>query len=207
MAPQHAVCLSVIGTGLHAVHQVAAAVAVRRFDAILVHSGNPKDRCEPFLSMLELAYGIKAVATSTVESAVRVADVLICSSPSRKPLFAAEWLKESVHIVISTCPDDGDCDQLPAGLTFDIVATDSVAQLEKSNVPRLFKEKLRREQLIDLSAVVSGSIAARIPGSRITVFCSVGLAAVEVALGALLLDKSKTRKPASRASGSMTTFG
>lgn len=97
LARTDAKTLGIIGTGVQAVTQLQAAVEVREFEKILVHSRRREAR-EEFATRMTSELGRKILAMDSSQDVVEQADVLICSTTSTKPIFDPIWLKPGAHI-------------------------------------------------------------------------------------------------------------
>ncbi len=97
MAPAVVRKLAVIGTGLQSETQLIAAVSVRAFSGIGVHSRS-RENAEAFASRMSAALGVPVKAAESVEEAVSDADVVILATTSSTPVIETGWLKPGAHV-------------------------------------------------------------------------------------------------------------
>jgi alanine dehydrogenase len=126
------------------------------------------------------------------KSAVQDADVIVTTTPSRKPLVQSEWVSEGVHFTCIGADAPGKQELDPAILWRARVFLDDMAQGMESgevNVP-LQKGLLKPEDIIgELGEVLIGKKDGRTSDDEITVFSSTGLAIQDIACGAVVLRK------------------
>jgi ornithine cyclodeaminase/alanine dehydrogenase len=120
-------------------------------------------------------------------------DVVCTSTPSRKPVVEAGWVRPGAHINAMGADAPGKQELDPALLVAGRVFVDDLEQAAESgevNVP-LHQGALSRDRLAGtLGQVIAGRLLARPPGNEalVTVFDSTGLAVQDVALARVLLD-------------------
>ncbi len=95
-APSSIDVVGVIGSGVQARHQVACLRVVRPVARVVAWSPNPQ-RLAAYCEELRQD-GIDAVAAASVEAVCREADLLVTTTPSRRPLVDAGWLRPGQHI-------------------------------------------------------------------------------------------------------------
>lgn len=126
------------------------------------------------------------------EGAVRGAEVIVTTTPSRTPILRDEWIREGVHITCVGADAPGKQELDPAILRRARVFLDDMAQgIESGEVNVPLKEgQLKREEIVgELSEVLIGKKPGRLSDADITVFSTTGLAIQDVACGALILQK------------------
>ena len=125
--------------------------------------------------------GIEAVACDDAQTAVTGADIVVSSvtlSYETKPFIDARWLKEGAFASVT----DLGIPWIPEGLeAFDRIVIDDLEQERKMEKP------LVRTDLIDgdITALVTGSMAARQSQDERTAFVFRGLSLGDLALAAL----------------------
>ncbi len=126
------------------------------------------------------------------ETAVRGADIVVTTTPSRAPIVRNEWVTEGMHFTCIGADAPGKQELDPAILTRARIFLDDMAQGMESgevNVP-LSQGLLKREAIIgELGEVLVGKKDGRQSERDITVFSSTGLAIQDVACGAFVLRK------------------
>ncbi len=126
------------------------------------------------------------------KSTVQDADVIVTTTPSRKPLVQSEWISEGVHFTCIGADAPGKQELDPAILRRARIFLDDMAQGMESgevNVP-ISKGLLKPEEIVgELGEVLIGKKDGRISDDEITLFSSTGLAVQDIACGALVLRK------------------
>jgi alanine dehydrogenase len=141
---------------------------------------------------LEPQLGIAIEVCPNPQSAVQDADVIVTTTPSRKPLVQSEWISEGVHFTCIGADAPGKQELDPAILRRARIFLDDMAQGMESgevNVP-LHQGLLKPEDLAgELGEVLVGKKEGRTSDDEITVFSSTGLAIQDIACGAVILRK------------------
>ena len=174
--------LGIVGAGRQARTQLRAAATVRSFDRVSVYSPTRANR-ERFAAELGSALDLDVRPVDSSEAAVRGADVVITATTSREPVFDPAWLDPGVH-VNTVGPKFVDANELDPAVaaSADVIATDSLAQVDGYDRRFLLADTPQRETMVELGALVTGSATGRQHDEETTLFCSVGLAGTEVAL-------------------------
>ena len=174
--------LGIVGAGSQARTQLRAAATVRSFDRVAVYSPTRANR-ERFAAELGSALELDVRPVDSSEDAVRGADVVITATTSREPVFDPAWLDPGVH-VNTVGPKFVDAHELDPAVaaSADVIATDSLAQVDGYDGRFLLADTPQREGMVELGALVTGAATGRQHDEETTLFCSVGLAGTEVAL-------------------------
>jgi ornithine cyclodeaminase len=96
LARKDAKVLAIFGAGNQAGFEVAALARIRPIETVLVVAG-PSPRRNAIIEQLR-AQGLEAYDVSA-EDAVRQADIVVTATPSREPLFQADWVRDGAHVV------------------------------------------------------------------------------------------------------------
>jgi ornithine cyclodeaminase/alanine dehydrogenase-like protein (mu-crystallin family) len=100
LAPPDASVLAILGSGVQARSHIEALRLVRQFEEIRVWSPT-RAHAEEF------AKEFGAIAFSSVEDAVRDADVIVTATNSKLPLLQGAWLKPGCHVnAVGACRPD-----------------------------------------------------------------------------------------------------
>ncbi len=182
MAREDAEVLGIIGAGIQARTQVEAAAYVRKFKRVHVFSPSLVNR-QLFAREMSDRLNLAIEPVETAEQAVRGADVLICATTSRQPVFHRDWLSAGVHINTIgpkfRYEQEIDPDVLERCA---VIATDSLTQLDHYDKPFFIDGTPYRAKMIELGAIVAHQEKGRQSAGDITLFCSVGLAGTEVVI-------------------------
>ncbi len=176
-------------TQLEAIREVLDIKVVRVWgitasEAAAFKRGIPKER------------SLKVKIASTVRSCVEDSDIIVTTTPSRKPLVRSGWIKPGTHINAIGADAKGKQELDPRILKKAKIVVDSWEQASHSgeiNVP-LKKGQLKKKDIYaDIGEVVIGGKKGRKNSREITVFDSTGLAVQDIAIARLLYKKARKR--------------
>ncbi len=128
--------------------------------------------------------GVRMIPAGSVRQCVADCDIVVTTTPSRKPLVRAEWLKRGVHVNAIGADAKGKQELDPAVLKKAKVVVDSWEQASHSgeiNVPVSRGILIRGDIYAELGDILSGRRRGRVNSSEITVFDSTGLAVQDLA--------------------------
>jgi len=181
LASPDAKVLGILGSGVQARSHVEALSFVRQFEETRVWS--------PTLEHAErFAQEIGATATS-VEEAVRDADVIVTVTSSKAPVLKGDWLKPGCHVnAVGACrPDWRELDD--EAMKRSIVFVDSrEGALKESGDVILSAAKIHAE----LGEALAGKVPSH--ANETTIFKSLGMAVEDIA-AATLVYHSYLRPP------------
>jgi thiomorpholine-carboxylate dehydrogenase len=179
LAPPDAKVLAFLGSGVQARSHVEALRIVRQFEEIRVWS--------PTLEHARhFAQEIGATVTS-VEEAVRDADVIVTVTSSKTPVLKGDWLKPGCHVnAIGACrPDWRELDD--EAMQRAVVFVDSrEGALKESGDVILSGAKIYAE----LGEALAGKVPTQ--ANKTTIFKSLGMAVEDVAAATLVLRGSRS---------------
>ncbi len=183
LGPRQSVSLGVVGTGRQAEALVEATAAALTIDEIRVWSRTERS-AEAFASR----YADYNAHSLPIERACDC-DILVTTTPSKKPLVMADWVHEGTHINAIGADAPGKQELDPALLLKAEVYVDDIGQAVHSgevNVP--ISTGLYDPARIagTLGEVVIGKIGRSSPDA-ITIFDSTGLAIQDLAIAALVM--------------------
>jgi ornithine cyclodeaminase len=89
--------VGVIGSGMQARFQVRALMLVRDFSQLRVF-GIVEDEVDRYVDELTQELGIEVIKSQDAESVVKQSDIVITTTPSKKPYLQAGWLHPGLHI-------------------------------------------------------------------------------------------------------------
>ncbi len=178
--------LGLIGSGRQAWTQLWAIHAVRTLREVRVFSRDAGRR-EAFAQRARDELGLPASAVADPRDAVWRADIVVLATSSRQPVIETGWVSSGAHVT-TLGPKLKGGNECPADLAdrADVIVTDSLAQVGAYAGP-FFLGPPAAERMVALGAEVAGAAKARESSEQITLFCSVGLAGTEIAVGAALL--------------------
>ena len=97
LARKNARSIALIGSGVQAKAQMAAALAVTRPEVVRCFSTN-KERREQFCADMSAKHGVDIQPVAKPEDAVRGADIVLCGTNSRSHVFFKDWLEPGMHV-------------------------------------------------------------------------------------------------------------
>jgi alanine dehydrogenase len=181
LSPSHEITLGVVGSGRQAGAQVEAIAQELRIRKILVWSRKEQNS----LAFCEKYSGFDCESVSLER--VCDADVVVTTTPSRKPLIRDEWIHEGTHINAIGADAPGKEELDPGILSRSAVFVDDPAQAVHSgeiNVP-IKEGSFTRESIRGtLGEVILGK-TGRKGSDEITVFDSTGLAIQDLAIAGI----------------------
>ena len=135
--------------------------------------------------------------TDSVEECVSGCDIVVSTTPSRKPIIKLKWLTKGVHINAIGADAIGKQELEPAILKKAKVVVDAWAQASHSgeiNVPLRKGIISKKDICADIGQIVAGKKRGRTGRNDITVFDSTGLAIQDVAIASLIYKRAIKRK-------------
>jgi ornithine cyclodeaminase/alanine dehydrogenase-like protein (mu-crystallin family) len=177
LAPPDGKILAILGSGVQARSHLEALRLVRNFDEVRVWSPNP-EHAQRFAK----EFGTKA---TSVEDAVRDADVIVTATSSKTPVLKGAWLKRGCHVnAVGACRPDWR--ELNDDAMNNVVFVDSRdGAMKESGDVILSGVKIYAE----LGEALAGKVAPR--ADETTIFKSLGMAVEDIA-AALLVYRSVT---------------
>ena len=174
--------IGLVGAGVQARTQLAALISLYgELDEVRVWSRTASAR-ESYVSEVKNTYGgkIKNIfPVEEVKDAVKGADIVVTTTPSRKPLVMNEWVEEGMHFNCIGADAPGKEELDPSILRRSKIVVDDWEQASHSgeiNVP-LSRGLITRENIwAEIGEVVAGLKEGRTRPDEITVFTSTGLA-------------------------------
>jgi ectoine utilization protein EutC len=115
LAPAQVETAGVIGAGVQARLQIAAAHLVRPFSRILVHARNI-EKARTCADDLARRLGVEAEAVANPAALVAESQLVVTTTPAREPLIRTEWLHPGLHITAMGSDQDGKGELDPACL-------------------------------------------------------------------------------------------
>ncbi len=195
LARKDASIIGLVGCGVQARSQLTALREIFRIRRVKVW-GQEKSLIDRFIKEMK-GCAQELAGVGRIKDCVQEADIVVTTTPSRKPLVKLEWLKKGVHINAIGADAPGKQELDPAILKEAILVVDDWTQAAHGgeiNVP--FKKGWisQRDIHATLGEVVVGKNTARTNQEEITVFDSTGLAIQDVAIGQLIYKMALRKK-------------
>lgn len=193
LARKNSKTLGVVGAGQQALFQIAAICRVRKIKEIVVFDINQKNIENLSKQLRKIKIKIKK---ASLEETVRQ-DILVTTTPSRKPIVKREWILAGTHINAIGADAQGKEELEPGILKKAKIVIDDWAQASHSgeiNVS-LSKGIIKRKDIYSsLGEIVSGKKLGRIKDNEITIFDSTGLAIQDLFTANFVYKKAKNKK-------------
>jgi len=182
-----------IASGVQAETQLEALKHVFEFEEIFLWDLEAK-QCDSLKKKFPDLSSRMSVVQSP-EEAVKRADIVVTSTPSREPVILSDWISDGTHINAIGADAQGKQELEGRLLQRAKVVIDDWGQASHSgeiNVPLSTGEMKREDIYATLGEVVSGRKEGR-TGSEVTVFDSTGLAIQDMAVARHVYDKAVGR--------------
>ena len=187
LARPDAETLAIFGAGNQARHEIAALRRVRPIKRVLIvaRDGSQTDA----IVKQSRDEGLEVEITSA-ETACRAADIIVTATPSRTPLFEADWVRPGTHVA-SMGSDAPGKQELPVELfrrarLFCDLASQSITIGDCQHVRAEIEAGLL--VLNQLGDALEGRIPGRTTPEEITVFDSSGISLQDLYIGQMIVD-------------------
>jgi len=187
--------IAMVGAGVQARTQLLAISEIMKIEEVRVNDVR-REKAEEYCREMEKKIDADFIVLDDTERAVRNADIVITTTPSRKPIVMNEWITEGVHINAIGADAPGKQELDPAILRRAKVVVDDIEQASHSgeiNVP-ISQGLFKKSQIYaELGEIVTGRKPGRESKDEITVFDSTGLAVQDIATDWLVYRKALER--------------
>jgi ornithine cyclodeaminase/alanine dehydrogenase-like protein (mu-crystallin family) len=193
LARANASRVGLIGTGRQARTQLEAVATALPVSTARVF-GREEQRRHDFCREMQARLGIQVEPAPSAQEAVRSADIVITATTSGEPVLFGEWLQAGTHVnaIGANMPNRRELDELVLARA-SLIAVDSIEQAQEEAADLIQGlPKLGRgwEGVVELSAVISGSISGRRSQDEITLFKSGGIALWDVVVAAYVYQQA-----------------
>ncbi|HDZ77193.1 MAG TPA: alanine dehydrogenase [Candidatus Omnitrophica bacterium] len=187
--------VSLVGSGVQARMQLNALRCLFKINEVRVW-GHKALYIRKFIrEMKSSKYQLKAA--DNIKECVRGSDIIVTTTPSRKPLVKLDWVKPGAHINAIGADGKGKQELCPAVLKQAKLVVDNWEQASHSgeiNVALRKGQISKKDIYTDIGKIVCGKRRGRINKNEITVFDSTGLAIQDVAVADLIYRIAKKKK-------------
>jgi alanine dehydrogenase len=187
--------VGLVGAGAQAKTQLMALISLyKKLEEVRVWSRTEKTR-DAYVAEMEPAYGnvAKIVPVKSAKDAVEGADIVVTTTPSRKPIVSNDWVTPGMHFNCIGADAPGKEELDPAILKRAKIYVDDWEQASHSgeiNVP-LTKGIITKQNVLgEICEVVAGLKPGRTSPEEITVFTSTGLAVQDAVTANLAYKKA-----------------
>lgn len=184
-----------VGCGAQARTQLQCLLELFDFREVRVW-GNKQISVKKFIHDMKQTK-INFITAKNIKECVKDCDIVITTTPSRKPLVKPEWLRRGVHINAIGADAKGKQELDPAILKKAKAVVDSFEQASHTgeiNVPLSRGSITKKDIYADIGEIVSGRKKGRTNPDEITVFDSTGLAIQDVAVADLIYRTALKKK-------------
>lgn len=176
VARNDAARIGLFGTGWQAPPQLEALSYVRELTQVRVHSVNPDHRAE-FARTMSDKLGLPVVAVAEPRDVVADADIVVCATNSREPVFEGDWLEAGQHVNSLQANEIDETTHLRADriiiraseLSRHYVQKDSPEQPIQAQIAEFYDKRFEDKQ-VELGAIVAGKAVGRENRDEITLF-------------------------------------
>lgn len=195
LARPNSTCIGLVGCGAQAEGQLQALMACFLVEQVLVW-GPHKPELRAFVQR-QRRQGTTRILAEKLETVVREADILVTTTPSRRPLIRRRWVREGTHINAIGADAKGKQELDPTILLDAKVIVDDWEQASHSgeiNVAVSCGLIGRRHITASLGEIVARLKPVQRRSTDITVFDSTGLAVQDIAVAAEVYARCRRRR-------------
>jgi ectoine utilization protein EutC len=193
LARQNITTAGVIGAGTQARYQMVALQQVRPFQRLLIYSQTAAS-VEKYIAEMGEPLGVEIIAADSPEQVVRESEVVVTTTPSRRPLIQAGWLHPGLHI--TAMGSDAEVKQELAAdalLRADLLACDRKSQAFRlGELHHALKASLLSEDgpVLELGEITAGLADGRTDDSQITICDLTGTGVQDTAVALLAYQRA-----------------
>lgn len=183
--------VSFVGCGKQAEAQLVALNEVFKIKSVLVYDCI-ESRAADFIRKMRFL-GLDMKCCSNIKECAQGADIVVTTTPSRKPIIKSDWIKNGTHINAIGADAKGKEELDPAILKRARVIVDDRIQAMHSgeiNVPLSRKIINESDIGLTLGEVIAAKKKGRVSKDDITVFDSTGLAIQDIAVAGFVYKKA-----------------
>ncbi len=191
--------VGLVGAGTQAKTQLLALSSIfQSLEEIRVWSRKSKSR-QSFVSEMKSKLSLQAriISVKNVKDAVENVDIVITTTPSRKPLVKSKWVSAGTHINCIGADAPGKQELDPSILKGSKIVVDSWEQASHSgeiNIPYAKGLLTKQDIWAELGDIIAGLKLGRTKYDEITIFVSTGLAIQDAVTADLTFKKAKEKK-------------
>ena len=197
LAREDSSILSVFGAGNQAFYECVALARIRPIKQVLVVARD-EAKGDAFVDLLAKA-GLDA-ERADAETACRRADIVVTATPSRSPLFDADWIRPGTHVASMGSDAAGKQELPPALFERASLFCDLVPQAVVMGDLQHFEGDHRL--ITPIGDVLSGQAQGRTSAEQITLFDSSGIALQDLTIAQhLIAARNRSAIPAELSDG------
>jgi len=185
--------VAMVGAGVQARTQLIALKEVLGIEEVRVNDVS-LEKAKQYAEEMSEQLGVDVKAVGDTERAVEGTDIVVTTTPARKPIIMNDWVSDGMHINAIGADAPGKQELDPQILTRAKIVVDDVGQAihgGEINVPFSKGVITRGDIYTDLGEVVTGKKSGRTSGKEITIFDSTGLAVQDIATEWVIYKKAR----------------
>jgi ornithine cyclodeaminase len=194
LAREDAATLAIIGAGVQGRSHLEAIPLVRSIREVRLYSRTPAHA-----EAVRAASGARSRVASSIEEAVRGADIIVTATSSREPVIRREWIADGTHInavgsSVATARELDGATIRDASLFVD--RRESTVNESGDYLFALREGAITGDSHIraEIGEILTGRARGRTSAPEITLFKSLGLAIEDLASAAFLYEKARAKR-------------
>jgi len=191
--------VSLVGCGNQAQNQLIALQQIFKIKLVSIYDCDPY-KAASFIRKMNFL-GIKIKRCLSIEESIDDADILVTTTPSKKPIIKSEWISPGMHINAIGADAKGK-EELDPGILkkAKLVVDDRVQAIHSGEINVPIAKKIIKDSDIyaTLGEIVTAKKRGRKSKNEITVFDSTGLAICDVAVANYAYKEAAKRGLGSR---------
>lgn len=189
LARKNSKVLSIIGAGKQSYYQAKGILAVRKIEKIKIF-----DLFKPAMERFkesEKDFGVEITMTSSIEEAIKDADIITTVTPSTKPFISTELISDGMHINGVGADAKHKIEFDPNVLAKAKVFVDDIEQcINSGEIYRALQSNIiKKADLVPIGDVLIGKITGRSSETEITFFKSTGVAHEDLITAILVYEE------------------
>lgn len=185
--------VGVIGTGQQAIMQVKALKEVLPIRKVMVYGRNKTAALE-YKKEMEVELQMEVIVCEGAEQAVRGSDIVVTTTPGRKPIVKAAWVRPGTHIIAIGADMEGKQELDPEIFIGAKIVVDSISQcILRGDTQNPIKAGLISKDDIhgEIGEILLGYKSGRCSEDEITIFDSTGMSIQDITTAAGIYRKAK----------------
>lgn len=195
LAREDSSIVGLVGCGAQARTQLSALKELFRIKLVYVW-GNKLRPARKFLKDTR-RFGLNTVIKDKISDCTKQADIVVTTTPVRKPIVESEWIRDGTHINAIGADAKGKEELEPALLKRAKIVVDDWQQASHSGEINVALSRgiiTRKDIHATLGEVLIGKKKGRVSQKEITIFDSTGLAVCDVAVAKLVYKRARKHK-------------
>jgi alanine dehydrogenase len=177
---------------------MALSTLYERLEEVRVWSRTRETREEFIQEMKPVCPNVdRMIPVEKIENAVRGADIVVTTTPSRIPIISNDWISPGIHINCIGADAPGKQELDPAILKRAKIVVDDWDQASHSgeiNVPLARGIISQKDVFGELGEIVAGLKKGRVSADEITVFIATGLAIEDAVTAKIAFKKALAQR-------------